>query len=141
MNKKTYAPLIYALCIMFWMPTYPLRGEVGGGWTLEFKSFFGPVKWHPADRRVPFGAQKTRGCINHRCINSYNSSISRTSSILSLLRGLPKGQMGHIAPQFLQLYVIVYPCEYMKGFNWSKRGISCNINKHNANPLGTAGQG
>ncbi len=38
---------------MFWMHAYPLRGEVGGGWALEFESFLGPVKWH------------------HRCINSY----------------------------------------------------------------------
>jgi hypothetical protein len=27
---------------------------------LEFKSFLGPVKWHRADRRVPFGAQKNQ---------------------------------------------------------------------------------
>ena len=46
---------------MFWMHAYPLRGQVGGGWALEFKSFLGPVKWHRADRRVPFGAKKTRG--------------------------------------------------------------------------------
>ncbi len=43
-----------ALCIMFWMRAYPLQGEVGGGWALEFSSFLGPVKWHRADRRVPF---------------------------------------------------------------------------------------
>jgi hypothetical protein len=43
---------------MFWMRAYPLRGEVGGGWALEFLSFLGPVKWHRVDRRVPFGAQK-----------------------------------------------------------------------------------
>ncbi len=35
-----------------------LRGQVGGGWALEMESFLGPVKWHWADRRVPFGAQK-----------------------------------------------------------------------------------
>jgi hypothetical protein len=45
---------------MFWMRAYPLRGEVGGGWGLEFESFLGPVKWQRADRRVSFGAQKTR---------------------------------------------------------------------------------
>ncbi len=44
-------------CIMFWMRAYPW-GQVGGGWALEFESFSGPVKWHRADRRVPFGAQK-----------------------------------------------------------------------------------
>jgi len=56
-----YAPVIYTRpCIMFWRRGYTLRGEVGGGWALEFPSFLGPVKWHRADRRVPFGAQKTR---------------------------------------------------------------------------------
>jgi hypothetical protein len=41
-----YAPVIYtAQCIMFWIGTYTLRGEVGGGWALEFPSFLGPVKW------------------------------------------------------------------------------------------------
>jgi hypothetical protein len=53
--------MIYtAKCIMFWMRAYPLRGQVGGGWALEIESFLGPVQWHRADRRVPFGAQKTR---------------------------------------------------------------------------------
>jgi hypothetical protein len=47
-----------APCIMFWMRAYTLRGEVGGGWALEFLSFLGPVKWERADRGVPFGAQK-----------------------------------------------------------------------------------
>jgi hypothetical protein len=38
--------MIYtAAGIMFWMLAYPLRREVGGGWTLEFLSFMGPVKW------------------------------------------------------------------------------------------------
>jgi hypothetical protein len=37
--------MIYsAPCIMFWMRTYPLLGQVGGGWALEFESFLGPVK-------------------------------------------------------------------------------------------------
>ena len=57
-TDKIYASMIYtAPCIMFWIRAYPLRGEVGGGWALEFESFLGPVKWHRADRRVPFGAQ------------------------------------------------------------------------------------
>jgi hypothetical protein len=38
--------MIYtALCIMFWMRAYPLLGEVGGGWALEFPSYLGP-KWN-----------------------------------------------------------------------------------------------
>jgi hypothetical protein len=36
-----------------------LHGQVGGGWALEIENFLGPVKWHRADWRVPFGAQKT----------------------------------------------------------------------------------
>ena len=56
-----YAPMIYtAPCIMFCMRAYPLRGHVGGSWALEFESLLGPVKWHGADRRVPFGAQNNR---------------------------------------------------------------------------------
>jgi hypothetical protein len=32
-----FAPMIYtAPCIMFWMRAYPLRGDAGGGWALEF---------------------------------------------------------------------------------------------------------
>ncbi len=43
--------MIYtAPCIMFWMRANPLRGEVGGGWALEFESFFGPCE-------IAFGAQ------------------------------------------------------------------------------------
>jgi hypothetical protein len=44
------------MCIMFWIHAYPLLGEVGGGWALEFESFLGLVKWHRANRRVPFWA-------------------------------------------------------------------------------------
>jgi hypothetical protein len=51
--------MIYmAPCVMFLMWADTLRGQVGGGWALEMESFLGPVKWHRADRRVPFGAQK-----------------------------------------------------------------------------------
>ncbi len=44
---------------MFLMRADTLRGQVGGDWALEMESFLGPVKWHRAARRVPFGAQKT----------------------------------------------------------------------------------
>jgi hypothetical protein len=30
--------------VMFWMRADPLRGQVGGGWALEIKTFLGPVK-------------------------------------------------------------------------------------------------
>ena len=53
-HKTTYAPMIYtALCIMFWMRAYPLLGEVGGGWALEFPSFLGP-KWNSPIGSFPF---------------------------------------------------------------------------------------
>ncbi len=56
-----YAPMIYtAPCVCFQCGQHPLRGQVGGGWALEIETFLGPVKWHWADRRVPFGAQKSR---------------------------------------------------------------------------------
>ncbi len=34
------------------------RGQVGGDWALEIDTFLGPVQWHRAVRRVPFGVQK-----------------------------------------------------------------------------------
>jgi hypothetical protein len=37
---------------MFLMYADPLRGQVGVGW--KSRVFLGPVKWHRADRRVPF---------------------------------------------------------------------------------------
>jgi hypothetical protein len=45
-----YSPVhnVYDACISI------TRGS-GRGWALEFSSFLGPVKWHRADRRVPFG--------------------------------------------------------------------------------------
>jgi hypothetical protein len=33
---------------------------VRGSWAMEIETFLGPVKWHRAVRRVPFGAQKNR---------------------------------------------------------------------------------
>jgi hypothetical protein len=56
-----YVPMIYtAPYVMLLMGADKLRGQVGGGWALEIKTFLGPVKWHQAIRRVPFGAQKSR---------------------------------------------------------------------------------
>ncbi len=45
-HKPTYASMIYtAPGIMFWMrASYPLLGQVGGGWALEIENFLGPVK-------------------------------------------------------------------------------------------------
>jgi hypothetical protein len=54
--------MIYtAPCVMIFYAGISNTWEVGGGWALEILSFFwGSVKWHGSDRRVPFGAQKTR---------------------------------------------------------------------------------
>jgi hypothetical protein len=32
----------------------------GRGWALEIETFWGPVKWHRVDRRVPLRAQKSK---------------------------------------------------------------------------------
>jgi hypothetical protein len=61
--------MIYtALCIMFWMRAYPLLGQVGGGWALEFSSFLGP-KWYS-----PIGSSHFTGpkkLSNSRAQNGY----------------------------------------------------------------------
>ncbi len=31
-----------------------------GDWALEIETFLGPVKWHEALRRMPFGVQKSQ---------------------------------------------------------------------------------
>jgi hypothetical protein len=49
---SVYAPMIYTdPCVTLLMRADPLRGKLGGGWTLEIESFLGPVKWkwHQAD--------------------------------------------------------------------------------------------
>ncbi len=70
--------MIYtAPSIMFWMRAYPFRGQVGGGGALEIESFLGPVKWHRSDRRLPFGAQKTR---------TYSTLFNTSSSAVALCR-------------------------------------------------------
>jgi hypothetical protein len=52
--------MIYtAPCVMFLMRTDTLYGQVGGDWALEIERFLGPVKWHLADRGVPFGGQNS----------------------------------------------------------------------------------
>jgi hypothetical protein len=54
-HKTTLAPMIYtSLGVMMREDT--LLGQVGGGWAQEIESFLGPLKWHRADRRVPYGA-------------------------------------------------------------------------------------
>ncbi len=93
--------MIYtAPCIMFWMRANPLQGEVGGGWALELPSFLGPVKWHRADRRVPFGAQvmdmhasKTL-CTGHRCFMHTSPLVTLTGCILGRSRAHTVGGGG-----------------------------------------------
>ncbi len=71
-----YAPVIYTRpCIMFWRRRYTLCGEVGGGWALEFPSFLGPVKWHRADRRVPFGAPTSPSNVYPRLQNIMHRGV------------------------------------------------------------------
>jgi hypothetical protein len=96
--------MIYtALCVMFLMRADPLRGQEGGGWALEIKSFLGPVKWHRADRRVPFGAQKTWGKNQLKDTTAYIVQQSRgrwhcePTCLLGLL-GLNKEKFLHTLP-------------------------------------------
>jgi hypothetical protein len=51
-----------APCVMLLMrvASITVLWQVGGGWALEIESFLGPVKWHRADRRVPFRAKKKK---------------------------------------------------------------------------------
>ncbi len=88
---------------------HPLRGQVGGGWALEIKTFLGPVIRHQAVRRVPFGAQPpptcpSNGCcphqknhaqgrINHRRIGSLIYKSSRLT-----LKGYLREVSGPIPP-------------------------------------------
>jgi hypothetical protein len=46
--------------VMLLMRANRLRWQVGGGSALEIETFWGPVKWHQAVRRVPSGAQKSQ---------------------------------------------------------------------------------
>ncbi len=46
--------------VMFLMRADTLRGEVVMGLALEIESFLGSFEMARADRRVSFGAQKTR---------------------------------------------------------------------------------
>ncbi len=84
--------MIYtALCTMFWMRAYPLVGEVGGGWALEFSSFLGP-KWHSLIGLMPFHrAQKTlefQGCKNHVAAGLSNRPVARSHIAVGAM-GLP----------------------------------------------------
>ncbi len=64
-----YGPMIYtAPYVTLLMRANPLRGQVGGDWALEIDTFLGPVKWHRAVKRVPFGAQKKHMYIIHTCM-------------------------------------------------------------------------
>ncbi len=72
---------------MFWMRAYQLRGQAWGGWALEFQSDLGPVKWHRADRQVPFGAQKTRvkGVVEQVHKGTLSPCSSRSPPLQNLL--------------------------------------------------------
>jgi hypothetical protein len=51
--------MIYtAPCVMLLMRAASITWASGRGLGAGIESFLGPVKWHRADRRMPFGAQK-----------------------------------------------------------------------------------
>ncbi len=57
------ASMIYtAPCVMLLMRVASIMRASGRGlgWALEIETILGPVKWHRADWRVSFGAQKVK---------------------------------------------------------------------------------
>jgi hypothetical protein len=59
-HKTTYAPMIYtAPCVMLLMRAASLTWASGMGLSPGNREFFGAVKWHRTDRRVPFAASKS----------------------------------------------------------------------------------
>jgi hypothetical protein len=78
-----YGPMIYtALYVMLLMRANLLHGQVGGGWALEIRTFLGPVKWHRAVRRVPFGAVPYQSEV-HRQLTSLCTRASRGPSAVN----------------------------------------------------------
>jgi hypothetical protein len=71
--------MIYkAPCVIYAGISIRVLGHVGGGWALEIQNFLGPVKWHRAVRRVPFGPQmpaskalRTGPCVNQKSIGGF----------------------------------------------------------------------
>jgi hypothetical protein len=54
-----YAPMLFtATCVMLLMRVASFTRVSGRGLALEIETLLSPVKWHRADRGVPFGAQK-----------------------------------------------------------------------------------
>jgi hypothetical protein len=108
-HKTTYAPMIYkALCIIFGMRAYPLLGKWEGVGPLKSRVFWAPygtrlsplMPFHRAQKILDSMAQPpshlpskwicthpklyARGCINHRCKNSYYTvSLSLKIQIFS----------------------------------------------------------
>jgi hypothetical protein len=74
--------------VMVLMRADPILGQVGGGWALEIETF-GPVKWHRAVRRVPFGAHPP---FPHLCIplNSGECSKLKSYNLLEINRKLER---------------------------------------------------
>ncbi len=82
-GPTTYAPMIYtSLCIIFCMRAYPLLGEVGGGWALEFPSFLGP-KWKSPIGSFPFHRDQNSGIPGHNPLPlSPRNGYARTQNIM-----------------------------------------------------------
>jgi hypothetical protein len=77
-----YAPMIYkAPYVMFLMSADPLRGQVGGGWALEFETF-GALKCQRA-KRVPFGAKKVDSVSAKKQRGEYHPTLQNRFFFLS----------------------------------------------------------
>ncbi len=69
---------------MFWMLAYPLLGEVGGGWALEFPSFWAPNGTRLSARSHFTGPKKLR---NSRAQPSPTSPRHGYAHIQNIMHG------------------------------------------------------
>ncbi len=60
---------------MFWMRAYPLRGEVGGGWALEFLSFFGPCEMASSRKASAIWDTKNRRSVPAFSAGAYTTTL------------------------------------------------------------------
>ncbi len=105
----------------------PLRGQVGGDWALEIKTFLGHVKWHRAVRRMSFGDKKIPYCTAHVQFLPCSSSQWVTWRELCILYSLSLS----VSNPFLTLQILPsWTCEsWGWGFWWSV-GRRCRESPH-----------
>jgi hypothetical protein len=78
-----------APCIMLLMRVASITRASGRGLGPGIETFLAPVKWHRADRRVPFGAQKSRNCAHQDEVDLSNKAC-HILHILNHVKKSPK---------------------------------------------------